>query len=122
MPQRKKPIRSMSKKTRAKIPARKAAMEVVRERDAFCQLPLRLVVWAANEDKLWGRSGAEKYASAVDAFEVNVGECSGPLDGHEPVHRSQGGDPTDPDAIVLLCRAHHDFCHEHPSAARDLGL
>jgi hypothetical protein len=55
---------------------------------------------------------------------VGVGgiACAGPLDAHEPLFRSRGGDACDPGEIVLVCRAHHEWCHEHPLAAKAHGL
>jgi len=35
--------------------------------------------------------------------------CQGQLEGDEPVRRSQGGDPLDPDQIQTLCHAHHQL-------------
>lgn len=43
-------------------------------------------------------------------------------DVHEILTRAQGGDPTDPDNAVLLCREHHDFAHNHPKWAAEVGL
>lgn len=51
------------------------------------------------------------------------GVCTGlAQDGHEPLLRSRGGDPTDPDQIVLVCRACHDWAHHNPEAAGARGL
>jgi hypothetical protein len=49
--------------------------------------------------------------------------CSQPFsDLHEVLTRGRGGDPTDPENILLLCREHHKFVTEHEHAARELGL
>ena len=126
-----KPLPKMSKKAKAKIPARRAAMKVVRERDQTCQFWLRLIVWAQKSGAVYfpnlsGVDGLYLLTKATEAFEakldLKIPQCSGPLDGHEPKHRSQGGDPTDPDDVVLTCRAHHDVCHAYPLAAKALNL
>ena len=126
------PLRKVSDKRRATFPARKAAMAEVRARDSnTCQFWLRLVVWAQESGAVYfpnrpNVDGARLLQQARLAFclefDVTLPECSGPLDGHEPKHRSQGGDPTDPADIVLCCRAHHDFAHSRPIAAKALGL
>jgi len=38
------------------------------------------------------------------------------LDKHEVLHRSQCGDPLDPDNCVILCRCCHDAVHGKPWA------
>ena len=49
--------------------------------------------------------------------------CTGrAVDMHEIRRRSQGGDPTDPTNVLLVCRACHDWIGAHPSAAVDRGL
>lgn len=48
--------------------------------------------------------------------------CGGRLDGHEPLPRSRGGDPLDPDQVISICRQHHDCIHSHPTLARERGL
>ena len=35
--------------------------------------------------------------------------CRGQLEGDEPVRRSQGGNPNDPNQIQILCHAHHQL-------------
>lgn len=41
---------------------------------------------------------------------------------HELVRRSQGGDPTDPANILLVCRPCHVWITEHPEGAVACGL
>lgn len=48
--------------------------------------------------------------------------CAGPLDVHEVLPRSRGGDPLDPDACIAVCREAHGWLHEHPIEAKALGL
>jgi hypothetical protein len=101
MPPRKTPLRSrarlkpMSVKRRRDLVKRKAVREFVLGRDGGC----------VARDKL------PQIA------------CSGVLDVHELVRRSQwrAGWLVADNAIVL-CRAHHDWCHAHPLEARNLGL
>lgn len=47
--------------------------------------------------------------------------CWGRLDPHHLLRRSQGGSD-DPSNLLLLCRAHHRWVHDHPAQARALGL
>lgn len=41
---------------------------------------------------------------------------------HEILTRGRGGDPTDAENILCLCRACHKWVTEHETAARALGL
>lgn len=47
--------------------------------------------------------------------------CSGPLDPHHVLRRSQGGTDT-ADNLLTLCRAHHRWVHEHPALSIEIGL
>lgn len=50
-------------------------------------------------------------------------DCRGQLDAHEIVPRSAWADGVyDPDNIVPVCRAHHDWITNHESEAHALGL
>lgn len=44
------------------------------------------------------------------------------VDVHEVVTRARGGDILDPGNCRAICRACHDWIHEHPAAATGLGL
>ena len=101
---RRKPIKAISDKARAKLPARRKCVRIVLERDGGCVF--------------WRRPIEDLSAEQLRGIDV----CSGPLDVHEPGHRSQGADPTDPDQCVCVCRHHHSWAHEHPVAAKVLGL
>lgn len=49
--------------------------------------------------------------------------CQGvAVDGHEPLTRARGGDPTDPEQVIGVCRYCHDMIHAHPLAAAKLGV
>ena len=49
--------------------------------------------------------------------------CSGPLDVDEIVLRSgRPGGHLDPENVQVLCRAHHDWKHDHPKEAVERGL
>lgn len=51
------------------------------------------------------------------------GVCQGAAaHAHEPKMRSRGVDITDPDEIVMLCAACHDWVHLHPILAECHGL
>lgn len=41
---------------------------------------------------------------------------------HEVLTRGRGGDPTDPDNILCLCREHHEWVTTHEVEARGMGL
>lgn len=115
----------VSQKQRSKQVARREAMAIVRERDQnTCQFWLSLVVWAQTTTTVDFSSGDGEriFAQCREAFPYDPPPCGGPNHGHEPKHRSQGGDPTDPDQIVLICESHHRFCHSEPIAAKLLGL
>jgi len=47
--------------------------------------------------------------------------CSGSLDPHHVLRRSQGGTDT-ADNLVTLCRAHHDWVHQNPARSFEIGL
>lgn len=47
--------------------------------------------------------------------------CWGPCDPHHIHRRSQGGQDT-PENLVVLCRAHHDWVHANPLRSMSLGL
>jgi len=97
-----KSLKAVSDKRRARIPAREECVRIVLARDGGCVFPKR-----------WVEAGN---------WPTNMPPCWGQLDVHEPGHRSQGADPTDPDQCVTLCRAHHDLVHNLPVTAKDLGL
>lgn len=62
---------------------------------------------------------AEKCAGAVLVPWVR---CGGPLDPHEPLTRARGGSITDPTNLLWICRAHHDWTHDNPQKAHEVGL
>jgi hypothetical protein len=99
------PIRRVSKKRAATFSARRECVRIVLERDLGC--------------RFWARMNA---MGPPKNLVVDAPVCWGPIDVHEPGHRSQGADPTDPDQCVALCRAHHDWVHDHPLRAAPLGL
>ena len=94
-PKRKTRLNVMSNKRRAELGIRRRVREEVLERDAYKCVAKHLV-----EDV----------------------ECWGPLDVDELLPRGRGGDWLDPDNCQVLCRAHHDWKHLHPSEAVSLGL
>ena len=64
---------------------------------------------------------AQRDMGCVGARLIDGVPCWGPLDPHHILRRSQGGS-NDPENLVTLCRAHHDWVHGHPDASVDLGL
>lgn len=52
-----------------------------------------------------------------------VPECTNqPDDAHELLSRARGGSITDPENIILVCRADHEWITTHPAEAEALGL
>jgi len=47
--------------------------------------------------------------------------CFGRIDPHHILPRGRGGADT-LENLVSLCRAHHDWVHDHPAESYDLGL
>ena len=43
-------------------------------------------------------------------------------DVHEKLTRARGGDILDPLNVLALCRSHHDWVHDHPEKATEMGL
>jgi hypothetical protein len=99
-----KPLPPFSEKRLRGMRRRTQVNRIVRERDKVCRL---------NPRSLFYPHGAETY---------DLPACGGPLDPHEPKTRGRGGDYLDENEVVLLCRDHHDWCHDHPLEATDLGL
>lgn len=62
------------------------------------------------------------FACRASQWSELCGPCWGPLDVHEPKTRARGGSHLSPDAAIAICRAHHDWTHQHPAAAAELGL
>ena len=79
----------------------------------------------ANLHARYGDS-PECYACAPLAaigIDRDVTGCRGwAEDGHEPALRGRGADITDPDQVVPISRACHDWCHANQEAAIAAGL
>ena len=103
---KRKPIKKISDKRLASLDARDECVKIVRERDRnLCRLDPRSPFYEP-----WWR-----------AFDLPG--CGGPLDPHEPLTRQRGGDATDPDQVILICRRHHDWAHdEDPETAETIGV
>lgn len=85
----------MSRRRRRELRARAVVREVVLERDGGCR--------------------GERLVPHVS--------CAGPVDVHEVVRRSQDALAwLNPDLCIAVCRAHHSWLHDHPQAAREVGL
>lgn len=91
---RKTPLKAMSAKRKASLSKRRRTVQEVIERDKFCQ--------------------ARDLVPDV--------ACGGPLTGHEPLFRSRGGDPTDPEQVIACCWIHNGWIADHPKEAEAVGL
>lgn len=93
----------MSTKKRGEIELRKAVLVAVRERDRGC-CARRVLLHRFPAEIPWHL-------------------CGGALDGHEIIPRSEWRDGyLDVDNVLLVCRVHHDWIHNHTTTARTLGL
>jgi hypothetical protein len=110
-----KPIKQVSLKRAATLPARRACVRIVLERDQGCVFERRLEAYITP----WGEDPSPLRPGELSGVPRS---CWGPLDVHEPGHRSQGADPTDPTACICLCRGHHDYAHAHPRFAKALKI
>jgi hypothetical protein len=57
----------------------------------------------------------------VAQFMIREVICSGHLDAHHVLMRSQGG-PDTAENLKVLCRAHHEWVHRHPAKSYALDL
>jgi hypothetical protein len=60
-------------------------------------------------------------AGCVAQLLVREVVCSGHLDAHHVLMRSQGGQDT-AENLKMLCRAHHEWVHRHPARSYELDL
>ena len=59
----------------------------------------------------------------ADRLNAHAYRCGGlSVDLHEPLTRARGGSILDPANTIAVCRSCHDWIHDHPKAATDLGL
>lgn len=94
------PIAPVSAKRRAEGPARRAAVAAAAERDGYtCQA-----------------------APLVASVDPKNADCWGPLVGHEPLKRSQGGNPNDVDDVLTVCVWHNQWVELEPALAKRVGL
>lgn len=99
---RRKPIRQQSEKAREQAAIRRA-----------------------NLHREYGRFPACAACGPLAAIGVTSATtgCYGHAeDGHEPLTRRRGGDPTDPAQVLPVSRACHDYIHDHPDVATAAGL
>lgn len=100
------PLRRISKKRSALLPARRALVDRIHARDVICQLP-----------RYWLRAGL----LTVDYRDP--GQCSRRLDVHEIIPRSAWRDGWLVDTnCVLICGNHHHWIDNHPDEAHTIGL
>lgn len=87
-------MKRVSKKTSRRRSARALAVALALQRDINCQGLMR----------------------------VPGHRCYGPLVGHEPLKRSAGGDPCDPDEVMIVCAGLNAWIEDNPVQARAFGL
>ena len=92
---KRKSLRKMSADRKARVPERRA------------------VVQSVTESQNWVCGG-------IGVLEDHV--CSGPLVGHEPLKRSQGGDYCDPGDVLVVCQGLNGWVEDNPTRAMALGL
>jgi hypothetical protein len=74
---------------------------------------------AAQRRRMLAQHPSDLCAAARLVPEIT---CAGPLDPHEPLTRARGGSITDPSNLAWVCRAHHDWAHDNPDEAHEVGL
>ena len=96
-----KAIPARSAKRTADAPARREVVAQVLARDAHaCRAPAQLL------------------AAGIEDDETLPARCGGPLDVHERITRaSWPAGYLRVDNCLTLCRAHHDWAHDHPQLA-----
>lgn len=83
--------------------------------------------WADPRKQDWRARKAQQLAQEPRCAlaGLDYGPCwnpEGTNDVHHVVPRQSGGTSHDDSPLVVLCRAHHSWSHEHPEEARELGL
>jgi hypothetical protein len=110
--QRKTPMRKVSKK-RQKIQGQRR--NLVREQLAvrpFCEAGEPIYMYYVNN---YGQPFAKERGRTDQCQRRSV-------DIHEPLMRSRGGSILDVDNTVAVCRRCHDWIHQNPVVATELGL
>lgn len=107
-----KGLASFSAKRLSEHELRQAVRLAVLERDGHrCRLDPRSQFYPGHE---W--SGGFRLPDVPSS-------CGGPLDVHEPLKRSRGGNYLDADQCVVLCRNHHEWAEgDGQEIATELGL
>ena len=110
---RRTPLRSMSPRRRGIQRERREMVRRELARRELCEagLPIHQYRLAA-----YGQMNAERLRASAY-------RCGGlAVDLHEPFTRARGGSILDPANTVAVCRACHDWIHDHPEAATSVGL
>ena len=94
------PLRQYSKKRQATQVQRRTLVAKILAERPYCQAGPRIVY---NADR-------QHYCQTYST------DC------HEPLTRARGGDILDPDNILAVCRACHDWIHRNPTQATKLNL
>lgn len=112
-----KPLRPRSKKTEAKYRGsggRRAVVAGLLEARPKCQAGVLIGTRILNEQGKKPRTAAEAATAAKCTVRTKHV--------HEVLRRSAGGSILDADNLIAACPTCHHWIHEHPAAARELGL
>ena len=110
---RKTRLRSMSPKRRRD---QRTRSEMVREELAkreLCEAGARIYQYRLAT---YGQTNADRLNATAHS-------CAGlAIELHEPLTRARGGSILDPANTVAICRSCHNWIHDHPKGATELGL
>lgn len=94
------PLRRVSPKTAKRNRARSVMRTTELQQRPYCEA--RGTIWTADP-------------TYTDCALVSC-------DLHEPLTRARGGSVLDPENTVAVCRPCHDWIHNHPAQATEIGL
>ncbi len=129
---RKTPLRSKTplqsktplKRTGRLRPVSKKRQKLNRDRAKFVAHQLELRQWCEAGPHITRHlvsrlTETQKRSDSMKGQTICQGKA---VDIHEPLTRARGGSILDVDNTVALCRSCHDWIHEHPREATQLGL
>ena len=110
--QRRTPLRAMSPKRRKVNRLRKEMVRRELTKRPACEAGPQIALYRLE------RHGMEH------AIRLTVGATctTRSVDIHEPLTRARGGSILDVSNTVALCRVCHDWIHDHPESATQIGL
>jgi len=124
--ERRTPLRSktgLTRRTRL-APMSKKRRAVQKQRAALVRDQLTQRPWCEAGEIIraqWtARFGAENAAKLTTDSAWGCSHTA--TDIHEPLTRARGGSILDAANTVAVCRGCHDWIHDHPAAATELGL